>query len=178
MLHFLERIISADFLRLSSLINICKRKKKNTTGDVHMCLCIFVSTHMRTPVHLSMATRFVQSTVCVDAGVYVRWLAYVSTYPFARICVMWCGWCVVVKHIFLQAISFAYLSQPVHWVSGSLMHTVFNWQLWYSWSPTVMVRCLSSAVALADRHHIRMKIKRSTYLSMCVCTCVWECADM
>lgn len=96
-------------------------------------------------------------------------LACVSTYLFVHVCVIWCVWCVVVKHICLQAISFAYLSQPVHWVSGSLMHTVFHWQLWYSWSPTAMVRCTPGCCCFGRQtSHTHMKRMRSVYL--CVFT--------
>lgn len=94
--------------------------------------------------------------------------ACASTYPFVHVCVIWCVWCVVVKHICLQAISFAYFSQPVHWVSGSLMHTVFNWQLWYSWSPTVMVRYSLGVAALPDRHHAHLENESSKRVMVCV----------
>ena len=96
--------------------------------------------------------------ICVINCVYKRdflcvcLLVSASTYPFVLVCVIWCVWCVAVKHNCLPAISFAYLSQPVRWVSGTIMHTVFHWQLWYSWSPTVMPKSTSSVVALADRH--------------------------
>lgn len=86
---------------------------------------------------------------CVRVSPSVCLLVYKSIYPFVHVCGIWCVWCAVVKHNCLPAISFAYLSQPVLWVSDSMMHGVFHWQLWYSWSPTVTVTCASSAVALA-----------------------------
>lgn len=113
--------------------------------------------------------------VCVSVRVCL--FACASTYPFVHVCVIWCVWCVVVKHICLQAISFAYFSQPVHWVSGSLMHTVFNWQLWYSWSPTVMVRYSLGVAALPDRHHTHLENESSKRVMVCVCVCECTCTN-
>lgn len=157
----------SGFPRISAL-SAYRKNYNSTTGGVHARLWIFVSAHVRTPVHLSMATIFAQSTrVHKCERLCVCLLAYVSTSPFVHVGVIWCVWCVVVKHIFLQAISFAYLSQPVHWVSGSLMHTVVHW---HSWSPTAMLRFTPSVFALADRHHAHVERVGFVYVSMHTCT--------
>lgn len=122
---------------------------------VHLCEDICLSEHD----NISYVYVGVCALACLPA--------HVSTYPFVHVSVIWCVWCEVLKHICLPAISFAYFSLPVHWVSGSLMRTVFHWQLRYSWSPTVMARCVA---ALAGRHRAHLENDDYTCVMVCVRT--------
>lgn len=64
-------------------------------GGVHVCLCIFVRAHVRTPVYLSVATIFVQSTACVQMCVSVCALACTCEHLSicACLCDMMCMMC-------------------------------------------------------------------------------------
>lgn len=104
---------------------ICK-SDNNTTGDVP-----------------DGRTAYLCRTVCLSVCVCL--LACVSTYPFVHACVIWCVWCVVVKHISLQAISFAFCLLGVR-IADAYGVPLAALALW--WGAGLGV------TPLVDRHHM------------------------
>lgn len=72
-------------------LTISTYTKTTTTQLVHVC--IFVSANVRTPVHLSIATIFVQSTVCVNVSVCALACMYEYLSICACLCDMMCMMC-------------------------------------------------------------------------------------
>lgn len=130
-------------------------KYNKMTKVGHVCLYMFESTHKDT--RSSEHGNNICAINCVHKCERLRACFYASAYPFVHICVMRCVRCVVVKLFASQVYHLHTCHSLCVAVSGLMMRTVFHRQLWYSWSPTVMVMCMSSVAALADRHHTHAK---------------------
>lgn len=151
---FTPKILPFLTFSWTSTLSTHTKNYHNITGVVHVCIfCECSCEDNCSSEHINNICAITCAFKCV------RLLARVSTYPFVRVCVIWCVWCVVVKHICLQAIAFAYTACPL----GVRLTDAYCVPLAAHGVPLLWRGARVGVDVLADRYHQHTYIENDGY---------------